>query len=616
MKSIILKMPIRLKIISISVVTLLLICAFIVTYFPYQQKKEMSTAMQNKLHGMSEMIAFGVGVGMHTSDFQLVVETIKWAKKDPEVVYIIALDEKKEILGLFNPTGLQLNLLFLLENDDLIEFNGDQYHLAKTPIIYENTKYGQLIIVTTLEHYYERIDKISQTALIISVSIFSICILLSIILSSSITKPLLSLKNATNKIANGDYNVKIDIKTEDEIGVLGNSFMIMTEKIKLLISKLEGDLKDEINISKRAKSEVIKLSRAVEQSPLSIIITDINGLMEYVNPRLISNTGYQRAELIGKNPRIFASGELKENVYKELWETILDGKEWQGEFHNKKKNGELFWESASISPILDENGKMNHFIAIKEDITERKQAQNELLEAKLKAEESDNLKSEFLAQMSHEIRTPLNILLGSAEYLNEIINKENNAEIQLCFKGINSASKRIIRTIDLILDMSKLNTIGYEPNFQIINLDENIFSKLLPEFKIMAEQKGIELIYSCVTKNLSVTADEYSVYQIFSNLVDNSVKYTQKGKIEIMIFEDPSHSIVVQVKDTGVGIGDNFKNSMFSNFLQEEQGYHRRYDGNGLGLALVKKYCEINNAKINFESEKNVGTNFRVEFRC
>jgi PAS domain S-box-containing protein len=603
-----------LKIIGISVITLLLICAFIITYFPNQAKKEMALAMQNKFHRMSEMIALGVGLGMHTSDFQLVVEAMKWAKSDPEVVYIIAVDEQKETLGLYNPERLQLDLNILLEKDDLIEYEGNQYHLAKVPIKYDYVKYGQLILVTTLEHYYERINQISQTALLISISIFSVFILLSIILSSSITKPILELKNASNKIANGDYNVKIVVTAHDEIGVLGNSFMIMTEKIKSLIGKLEEELKDEIKISKRAKNEVIKLSRAVEQSPLSIIITDTNGVIEYVNPKLIANTGYKQEELVGKNPRIFSSGEKQKNEYKELWDTISGGKEWQGEFHNKKKSGELFWEFASISPILDEGGNVTHFIAIKEDITERKHAQNELLKAKLKAEESDNLKSEFLAQMSHEIRTPLNIMIGNVEYLNDVFSDKNDSEIQLCFNGINNASKRIIRTIDLILDMSKLNTVGYKPKFQRINLDANIFSKLLPEFRMTAEEKGLEIIYNCTTLNTEVSADEYSVYQIFSNLIDNAVKYTQKGKIEIRIFEKESNSVIVEVKDTGIGISDSFKNSIFSNFLQEEQGYRRRFDGNGLGLALVKKYCDINNAKINFESEKDVGTIFIVEF--
>jgi len=614
MLSIFSKMPIRLKIIGISVITLLLICAFIITYFPNQAKKEMALAMQNKFHRMSEMIALGVGLGMHTSDFQLVVEAMKWAKSDPEVVYIIAVDEQKETLGLYNPERLQLDLNILLEKDDLIEYEGNQYHLAKVPIKYDYVKYGQLILVTTLEHYYERINQISQTALLISISIFSVFILLSIILSSSITKPILELKNASNKIANGDYNVKIVVTAHDEIGVLGNSFMIMTEKIKSLIGKLEEELKDEIKISKRAKNEVIKLSRAVEQSPLSIIITDTNGVIEYVNPKLIANTGYKQEELVGKNPRIFSSGEKQKNEYKELWDTISGGKEWQGEFHNKNKSGELFWEFASISPILDEGGNVTHFIAIKEDITERKHAQNELLKAKLKAEESDNLKSEFLAQMSHEIRTPLNIMIGNVEYLNDVFSDKNDSEIQLCFNGINNASKRIIRTIDLILDMSKLNTVGYKPKFQRINLDANIFSKLLPEFRMTAEEKGLEIIYNCTTLNTEVSADEYSVYQIFSNLIDNAVKYTQKGKIEIRIFEKESNSVIVEVKDTGIGISDSFKNSIFSNFLQEEQGYRRRFDGNGLGLALVKKYCDINNAKINFESEKDVGTIFIVEF--
>jgi PAS domain S-box-containing protein len=129
---------------------------------------------------------------------------------------------------------------------------------------------------------------------------------------------------------------------------------------------------------KRAEDELHKLSLAVEQSPASIVITDTTGAIEYVNPKFIQLTGYSFKEALGNNPRILKSGEKKSEEYVQLWDTITSGNEWRGEFHNKKKNGELYWESAVISPIKDVYSRITHFLAVKEDITDQKQAEEAL----------------------------------------------------------------------------------------------------------------------------------------------------------------------------------------------------------------------------------------------
>jgi len=132
-----------------------------------------------------------------------------------------------------------------------------------------------------------------------------------------------------------------------------------------------------IEEGKQAEVEILKLSKAVEQNPASIVITNTSGEIEYVNPKFCNLTGYTKEEAIGKNPRILKSHSTPKEHFKELWKTILSGNEWQGELQNMKKNGDLYWESALISPIINENGKITHFIAIKEDITERKRAEEE-----------------------------------------------------------------------------------------------------------------------------------------------------------------------------------------------------------------------------------------------
>ncbi|MDP3445566.1 MAG: HAMP domain-containing sensor histidine kinase, partial [Ignavibacteria bacterium] len=248
------------------------------------------------------------------------------------------------------------------------------------------------------------------------------------------------------------------------------------------------------------------------------------------------------------------------------------------------------------------------------DIHELKLTEMELIHAKDKAEESNKLKSEFLAQMSHEIRTPLNAVLGNVEYLNELFNNKIDDEVTESFESIEIASKRIIRTVDLILNAAELKTSGYKPNHSKVNLDSEILTSLCQEHQLSAKQKGLKLIYNCRLTDAVIFGDMYSIKQIFSNLIDNAIKYTSEGIVEIILEKNKTDNIMVEVKDTGIGISNEFLAQLFEPFTQEEQGYARSFEGNGLGLSLVKNYCKINNAVIEVESEKNVGSTFRVIF--
>jgi len=227
---------------------------------------------------------------------------------------------------------------------------------------------------------------------------------------------------------------------------------------------------------------------------------------------------------------------------------------------------------------------------------------------------ADKIKTDFLAQMSHEIRTPLNAIVGNVNYLNESFGEKMNQDARECFEGIDLASGRIVRTIDLILNIAELQTSDYKPHYEKIDLDSKILKKLYQEHSLSAKQKGLEFIYICKEKETIITADEYSITQIFANLIDNAIKYTKKGKIEILLERNKTDNIVVEIKDTGIGIRKDFLPRLFEPFVQEEQGFSRSYDGNGLGLSLVKKYCEFNNSIIEVESEKNVGSTFRIIF--
>ncbi len=250
-----------------------------------------------------------------------------------------------------------------------------------------------------------------------------------------------------------------------------------------------------------------------------------------------------------------------------------------------------------------------------QEIEERMKIEKELIKAREKAEVSEKLKSEFLAQMSHEIRSPVHSILNFSELIKELISDRIHDETIIeCFNSIDNAGERIVRTIDLILNMSELQIGSYECIFKEIDLNNDILQHLYPEFSYKAKRKNLELLLKNKDEKLLVIVDEYSIIQIFVNLLDNAIKYTNEGKIEIESLHDDKGKIVIKVSDTGIGISEEFLPKLFSAFFQEQRGYTREYEGNGLGLALVKKYCELNDVEIYVESKKYVGTTFTLIF--
>ncbi len=364
----------------------------------------------------------------------------------------------------------------------------------------------------------------------------------------------------------------------------------------------------DITERKHTQDKIKQLSQAVEQSPVAIVITNKIGIIEYVNPKFIETTGYSYEEIIGSNPRVLKSGHTTQNEYKHLWETISSGNEWYGEFHNKKKDGTYYWESASISPILNSQGEITHYIAIKEDITERKLIEQQLIKAKEKAEESDRLKLAFLANMSHEIRTPMNGILGFTELL-----KDQNLSIdvqQEYIKIIEKSGKRMLNIINDIINISKVESGQIEITPSETNLNEQC-EYLLTFFKPEAAHKNISLF---LTKELSskdtfIKTDREKLYAILTNLIKNAIKFTNEGTIEFGCVKKGKY-LEFFVKDSGMGISDSQQKIVFERFRQANDTTTRSHEGSGLGLAISKAYVEMQGGKIWVESKEGVGSTF------
>lgn len=372
----------------------------------------------------------------------------------------------------------------------------------------------------------------------------------------------------------------------------------------------------DITDKKEADKRIQLLSSAVEQSPVSIVITDLLGNIQYVNQKFVDLTGYTIEEVFGKKSNILKTGHTSKEEYEQLWKTILSGNHWYGEFLNKKKNGELYWESAMIIPIKNESGMPAHFVGIKEDITERKKIIGELVQAKENAEHSDKLKSEFLAQMSHEVRTPINIVLSYTSFVSDELNWKSQLtpDIENAFESINNACQRIIRTMELIINMSEVQARTYKNNPQSVDIYTDVIEHLYHHYNAEVKSKNLQMVILKNTDETKINVDPYSFEQIFSNLLENAIKFTQKGGITITVDRNEKSKLCVNIEDTGIGISDNYLEKIFTPFTQEEQGYTRSFDGNGLGLALTKKLCDLNGIEIKIQSKKKYGTNVTLIF--
>jgi PAS domain S-box-containing protein len=366
----------------------------------------------------------------------------------------------------------------------------------------------------------------------------------------------------------------------------------------------------DITERKHAEEELKKLSRAVEQSPISIVITDTKGNIEYVNPKFVALTGYLPEEAVGRNPRILKSGETPKGDYKMLWDTILAGNDWVGEFHNKKKNGKLYWESALISPIKNSGGNITHFLAVKEDITEKRQKEIELITAKEKAEESERLKSSFLANMSHELRTPMVGILGFAELMKDIA---ESTELKNFADNIMKSGKRLLETLNLILDLSRIEAGKLEiktSEVDIVQLIKEVYVNYINE----AEKKNLKILFNTSEEVFISKVDERMLWESINNLINNAIKYTKAGEIQIDVSSDKNKKkAYIKVKDTGIGIPKESQNTIFEEFRQVSEGYSRGFEGTGLGLTITKNFIEKIGGNISVESDIGVGSVFTIE---
>jgi len=492
----------------------------------------------------------------------------------------------------------------------------------------------------------------------------------------------------------------------------------------------------DITARRKIEEEMARRTYAMEQCQNSVMITDTRGCIQYVNGKFCESTGYRLEEVLGKNPRILKSGELSDDVYKELWSTISLGQTWRGEFHNRKKNGEMFWERATITPVKDRKGNITSYLAVKEDVGQEKKLLQDLRKAfgRLKEMEriinlsnaivfmwspqeretpvkfvSDNIrllgyepedfylrgmqirdfildedrsmvaetvkrnvrakhlefshqyrvktrdhqvrwfedhsfvtyarngepkyiqgvafditdrriaeehileavnmKSEFISIVSHELRTPLTAI---KESINIVIEEEAGGlgEMQKKFLGIAKRNvDRLGTLINDVLDYQKLD-MG-KLKFDRKHLDiRPLVQESVRTMTLVAKSKGLELGLTMPDgERPDVLVDADRIIQVLNNLINNAIKFTDKGGIYVdVVYLDKG--IQILIKDTGIGIKAQDMHKLFHTFSQIRAGSERRSGETGLGLAISKKIIDSHGGAIWAESIYGQGSLF------
>jgi PAS domain S-box-containing protein len=543
--------------------------------------------------------------------------------------------------------GKQQLITALREGRDKLEMiglDGQQRIFYLSPLKIANQ---QLIVAVAapIDQTLTPIHKAFWTRLAFLVAISLLSILTArIYLYKLIERWVGNLGRATGDVAQGDLARRVSTSgIPRELGQLNARFNEMAEALQarenqLLLDRqaiqaLYDQRSEQLAALNAAEDGLRRLSAAVEQSPTSIVITDRQAAIIYVNQAFVKTSGYSEAEVIGQNPRVLQSGLTSPETYKDLWTTLLAGQVWRGELINQRKDGSHYLELEVISPVRDASGEITHYVAAKEDITERRRDEAELLEhrehleqlvelrtmelaiAKEKADAANRAKSEFLANMSHEIRTPMNAIIG-LNYLLKQTDLQPNQIDKL--NKASAAAEHLLQIINDILDLAKIESGK-------LVLENALFSpaEVLQSIGVLirdqASRKGLKLEINPDGLPQRAYGDVTRLRQVLLNFAGNAIKFTEHGLISLSgePLSSDGKQVVCRftVTDTGIGIRQEDTARLFHAFEQLDGSTTRRYGGTGLGLAIARQLAELMGGEIGVDSTPGVGSRFWITAR-
>jgi len=391
------------------------------------------------------------------------------------------------------------------------------------------------------------------------------------------------------------------------------------ERISLLNKELENRLQ-------QSQSEISDYKHALDESAI-VAITDQKGIIKHVNDNFCKISKYSKEELLGQDHRIINSGYHSKEFIRNLWVTIANGKIWRSELRNKAKDGSYYWVDTTIVPFLNEHGKPYQYLAIRSDITQRKLAEEQLLKANEdlenkvrertleltyalgKEKELNEMKSRFVSMASHEFRTPLSAILSSTSLIEHYISPGQEEKRKKHVERIKSSVKNLTSILDDFLSLEKLEQGKVEAHSSEFNLKEFI-EDVIEEMEGMSKKKQQEIIFEYNGPE-EVYQEKKILRNVLLNLLSNAIKYSSEGKNIYISAQIINEQVTLTVKDQGIGIPLEAQKNLFDKFFRARNAIN--IQGTGLGLNIVKRYVELLDGTITFDSKENVGSSFTVQ---
>jgi PAS domain S-box-containing protein len=355
-----------------------------------------------------------------------------------------------------------------------------------------------------------------------------------------------------------------------------------------------------------------QMAAALECAGESIVITDKEGLVQYVNPSFTRLTGYTLAEALGSKPSLWRSQRHTDEFYADLWNCITAGRVWQGEVTNQKRDHSTYDAQLIIAPIFGEQHEIQGYVSTLSEISAYKKLQSDLRQACDEARRESAARWRNLAYISHDIRTPLNGLLGLLEILEEKIETMDHRELLATMKR---AGQNILALVDNILDDSRIDA----DKLQLDAVDFDLRDSLRDVQQLLRAKAAAahSVIRVQVPERVpTVSGDANRVSRILQNLVGNATKFTENGEIRLSleIASETEENVVLHliVEDNGIGIEEEAQKHIFDQFSQANSNIYQRYGGSGLGLTITRKIVELMHGEISLWSRPGHGTRFTV----
>ena len=359
-----------------------------------------------------------------------------------------------------------------------------------------------------------------------------------------------------------------------------------------------------------SNSELQAYKTAMDEHAI-VSVTDPRGCIEYVNEKFSDISGYQPEELIGQTHRMLNSGVHPKGFFKQLWQQVLAGKVWHDEVCNRRKDGSLYWVSATVVPMCDVHNRLESIISVRTDITAIKQAERALTLEKERAEVANKAKSDFLANMSHEIRTPMNAVIGMSHLARQV---STDQQVSGYIDKIQHSAQNLLAIINDILDFSKIEAGRLEVEQIPFRLD-NVISHLNDLARLRADEKHLPLSFDVDPEAPNyLLGDPLRLGQVLLNLVNNAIKFTAEGSVSVNVrllaHSDEGVELRFSVTDTGIGLSKEQMGRLFQSFSQADSSTTRNYGGTGLGLAISKQLVELMHGEIGVHSTPGAGSEF------